>query len=203
MTKPLTIYGDQRSGNCMKVYWTASLLGVAFEWIDVDVLSGETRERDFLSINPAGQLPAVVFADGSTLAQSNAIILHLAREHKQLLPKDSYLRAKVDEWLFWEQYSHEPVIAVRRFQKLFLGKDDADIDPGLLDRGNAALALMDAHLATRDYFVGGALSVADIALFAYTHIAPEGGFELQPYPHIQRWIQRLENDLAITKKDAA
>ena len=142
----LTVYGDNRSGNCLKVKWTADRLGLAYEWIETDVMKAETRTAEFLAMNPAGQVPTVVLDDGRPLAQSNAIIVHLA-EGSPLIPTDSYWRAKMFEWLFWEQYSHEPYVAVRRYQMRYLGKAEADLDPRLTIGGEAALGRMQAWLA--------------------------------------------------------
>jgi len=197
MSAPLQIYGDRISGNCLKVLYTAEYVGRDFVWRDVDVLKRESRTEDFLKLSPAGQVPIVVTEDGRVLAQSNAIIGWLA-EGSALIPADAFERAKMYEWLFWEQYSHEPLIAVRRFQKLYLKKSDDQIDPDLLLQGKAALGLMDRHLANRDYFVGGALSLADIALLAYTRLAHEGGFDLDEFPNVRAWVARCESDLNIT-----
>lgn len=198
MNGKLHIYGDNRSGNCLKVRWTAEHLGVPYSWSDVDVLSGTTRTEEFLKINPSGQVPAVVLPDGRTLSQSNAIIVYLAGlSNSALLPTDLYERAKVNEWLFWEQYSHEPAIAVRRFQKSFLNKADDEIDPQLLAKGRRALGQMELALQGCDFLVGDALTVADIALVAYTRVAHEGGFDLKDFPNIRGWIARVERALAI------
>ena len=198
MTGRLHVYGDNRSGNCLKVRWTAEHLGVPYEWSDVDVLSGSTRTEEFLKINPSGQVPAVVLPDGRTLSQSNAIIVYLAGlSNSALLPTDLYERAKVNEWLFWEQYTHEPAIAVRRFQKSFLNKTDDEIDPQLLAKGRRALGQMELALQGRDYLVGASVTVADIALVAYTRVAHEGGFDLAEFPNVRSWIARVERDLAI------
>lgn len=198
------IYGDRVSGNCLKVKWTADYLGADYEWRDLSVVDGETRTESFLEINPAGQVPAVVLPSGQTLAQSNAIILYLNQVFDgDLLPDDDYLRGKVFEWLFWEQYSHEPAIAVRRFQKAYLKKPDDEIDPALLTKGHAALSHLERLLSENRYIVGGALSLADIALLAYTRTAPEGGFSLDPYPSIRAWIARAERDLSIPSAEAA
>jgi len=200
----LKIYGDERSGNCLKVKWTAEHLGVDYEWIDVDVLSGTTRTEEFLALNPSGQVPAVILADGRVLSQSNAIIVYLAGlNDSALLPSDLYARAKVDEWLFWEQYSHEPCIAVRRFQKSMLGKAEDEIDPQLLVKGRRALGQMELALQGATYLVGDALTVADIALVAYTRVAHEGGFDLSEFPAVRAWIARVERDLAIDQAEAA
>ena len=201
MARKLKIYGDGISGNCLKVKWTADLLGVKYDWIETDVLKAQSRTPEFLKLNPAGQVPAVVLRDGRALAQSNAIILYLNRVYKGgLLPKGEYARAKVFEWLFWEQYSHETAIAVRRFHKAYLNKPDSEIDPKLMDKGVAALTLMEAALQKSPYLVGDKLTLADIALVAYTRVAPEGGFDLSPYPALRTWIARVERDLGIKKK---
>ena len=150
----LRIYGDPRSGNCLKVKWTAQYLDIPYEWIDVDVMTGVTRTPEFLGINPAGQVPTVILEDGRPLAQSNAIILYLA-EGSDLIPSDAYDRAKMLEWMFWEQYSHEPTIAVVRFQVAFLGKSRDELEPRLIERGEAALARMEEALAASPFLVGG------------------------------------------------
>ena len=194
----LKIYGDGISGNCLKVKWTADLLGLKYDWIETSVLSGETRTPEFLKLNPAGQVPAVVLENGETLAQSNAIILYLNRVYKGgLLPKGELARGKVFEWLFWEQYSHETAIAVRRFHKRYLNKPDSEIDPKLMEKGIAALTRLEEALQNTDYLVGDKLTLADIALVAYTRVAPEGGFDLSPYPALVKWIARVERDLGI------
>jgi glutathione S-transferase len=190
----LTIYGDSISGNCLKVKFVADWLGLPHDWVEVSVVNRETRTPEFLALNPAGQVPVARFADNRVLAQSNAIILHLA-ENSALVPKDAFDRALMFQWLFWEQYSHEPVIAVRRFQKLYLNKPDTEIDPGLLPRGEKLLAQMESHLADRDYFVGAQMTLADIALVAYTRLAPQGGFVLPP--RVADWVRRIETDLKI------
>ena len=124
----MRIYGDSISGNCLKVKWAADYLHLPYDWAETGVLTGETRSAAFLAINPAGQVPVVIFADGRPLAQSNAIILHLA-EGSDLIPADAYDRARMFEWLFWEQYSHEPYVAVARFQVKYLGRPVESLDP--------------------------------------------------------------------------
>jgi glutathione S-transferase len=193
----LVIYGDPRSGNCLKVKWTAQRLGAPFEWRDVDIMTGYTRTPEFLAINPAGQVPTVILDNGKPLAQSNAIILHLA-EGSDLIPADPFERAKMLEWLFWEQYSHETAIAVARFQMLFLGHRRDQLDPLLIKRGWAALERLELGLAPGPYLLGARLSLADVSLVAYTRWAHEGGFDLQPYPKVRAWVSRLEQDLNIT-----
>ena len=193
----LTIYGDRISGNCLKVKWVADYLGIPYRWVDVDVVKRETRTPEFLALFPAGQVPAVVLSDERTLTQSNAIILHLA-EGSDLIPSDAYDRATMLQFMFWEQYSHEPTIAVRRFHKHYLGKSEADIDPALMPKGNAALALMNARLeANGGWFAGGTLTLADVALVAYTRVAHEGGFDLTNYPAVSAWVKRVETSLRI------
>ena len=192
----MKIYGDSTSGNCLKVKWLLQRQGVAHDWVELDVMSGRTRSPEYVALNPAGQVPLVVFDDGRTLAQSNAILLHFG-EGSDLIPADAYDRARMLEWLFWEQYSHEPYIAVRRFQLQYLKRDPAQLDPKLLERGNAALQRMELALAASDYLVDGRLSLADIALVAYTRLADTGGFDLGPYPAVQAWVARVERDLGL------
>ena len=188
----LTVFGDNRSGNCLKVKWLLDRLGHDYRWVETDVTSGATRSTEFLAMNPAGQVPAVVLEDGRTLAQSNAIIGWFG-EGSAFVPTDPWARAKMYEWLFWEQYSHEPYIAVARFQRSFLGKAADEIEPRLMERGRAALARMEAALTgTACWLVGDGPTLADLALVAYTRVADEGGFDLGPYPAIRRWIGRVE-----------
>ena len=187
----MDIYGDSISGNCLKVKWTANLLGLSYRWIETSALTGETRTPAYLAMNPAGQVPLVRFADATILAQSNAIILHFA-EGSPLIPTDVHQRAKMYEWMFWEQYSHEPYVAVARFQVRYLGKAASEIEPRIVERGKGALKLLEDSLSGRDFLVGDALSLADIALVAYTRVAHEGGFDMRDYPAVQRWIARVE-----------
>lgn len=191
------VYGDLRSGNCLKVKWVLDRTRRAYEWVPVDIMAGESRTPDFLALNPAGQVPAVVLEDGRPLAQSNAIVLHFA-EGTDLVPRDSYARAQMLEWLFWEQYSHEPYIAVRRFQMLYQGREAADLDPKLEERGLQALARMEAQLGEADWLAGGdSASCADLCLLAYTRMAGDGGFELGAFPAVAGWIARTEAALDI------
>jgi glutathione S-transferase len=190
------VYGDSISGNCLKVKWTLEYLDLPYSWLETDILQGESRTADFLTMNPAGQVPTVVLADGRPLAQSNAIIVHLA-EGSPLIPADPYDRARMFEWLFWEQYSHEPYIAVARFQ-VHLGKPVAELDPKLVDRGHGALKRLDEALTEGGFLVGEAVSLADVALVAYTRWAHEGGFDLAAYPAVKAWVGRVEAALSIT-----
>jgi glutathione S-transferase len=187
----MEIYGDSISGNCLKVKWTADWIGLPYRWTETNVLTGETRTPAYLAMNPAGQVPLVRFDDGRTLAQSNAIILHFA-EGSTLIPADPYQRAKMHEWLFWEQYSHEPYVAVARFHVRYLGKSPSELEPRIVERGKGALKLLDDALEGRDFLADDALSLADIALVAYTRVANEGGFDLDDYPSVRRWIARVE-----------
>ena len=187
----LTVYGDIRSGNCLKVKWLLDRLGRDYRWVETDVTVGATRSAEFLARNPAGQVPAVVLDDDRVLAQSNAIIGWLG-EGTAFIPADPYDRARMYEWLFWEQYSHEPYIAVVRFQRLLAGRRADEIEPRLMERGHAALARMEAALTGADWLVGNGPTLADLALVAYTRVAHEGDFDLAAYPAIQRWIVRVE-----------
>lgn len=193
----LKIYGDSASGNCLKVKWTARRLGLDYSWVEIDLMKGETRTPEFLAINPAGQVPVVVLEDGRPLAQSNAILLHLA-QGSDLIPADAYERAQMLEWLFWEQYSHEPYVAVARFRVRYEGQAVEDLDPKLVARGASALQRLEDGLSTGQFLVGDQLSLADVALVAYTRLAGEGGFDLSCYPKVQAWIARVETDLPIT-----
>jgi glutathione S-transferase len=192
----MTVFGDSISGNCLKVKFVADQLGLPYDWVEISVLKGETRTAEFLAMNPAGQVPVVLFADNGVLAQSNAIILHLA-ENTDLIPADAFERAQMYQWLFWEQYSHEPAIAVLRFQKHYLKKADDAIDPGLRPRCLKVLGLMDSHLEGRSYFVGAKLSLADIALVAYTRFAHQADLDLAGYSHLRGWVERVEHDLKL------
>ncbi|MBA3048296.1 MAG: glutathione S-transferase family protein [Alphaproteobacteria bacterium] len=193
----LTVYGDIRSGNCLKVKWLLDRLGRDYRWVETDVLSGATRRADFLARNPAGQVPAVVLEDGRALAQSNAILGWLG-EGTVYVPADAYDRARMYEWLFWEQYSHEPCIAVVRFQRLLGGKRPDEIEPRLMERGHAALARMEVALAQADWLVGAGPTLADLALVAYTRVAHEGDFDLTGYPAVRAWVARVEGAFGIS-----
>ena len=192
----LKIYGDSISGNCLKVKWTADRLGLDYEWVEIDLLKGETQTPQFRAINPAGQVPVVVLPDGRPLAQSNAIILHLA-EGSDLIPTDSYDRARMLEWMFWEQYSHEPYVAVARFHVVYQGRPFAELDPKLVAKGASALQRLEDGLDGAQFLAGDQLSLADVALVAYTRLAGEGGFDLALYPKVQAWIVRVEAALPI------
>ncbi len=195
----MTLYGDSISGNCLKTKWTAEYLDIEHDWVEINVVEGGTRSDAFMTMNPSGQVPVLRLPDGRILPQSNAIILYLAEigGGGDLIPTDPFEKAKMMSWLFWEQYSHEPYIAVRRFRKLFLSQADEELDPQLLARGRRALGVMELQLTFSNYFVGDALTLADIALVAYTRVADEGGFDLSEFPNVQRWIARVETDLGV------
>jgi glutathione S-transferase len=190
------IYGDSISGNCLKVKYTADHLGLDYQWVATDIVAGETRTPEFLALNAAGQVPMVVLDDGRALAQSNAIIEFLA-EGSPLLPADPFERAKVHEWLFWEQYSHEPYVAVCRFAMVYQGRSREQREAWRVERGEAALDLMERWLEGNPWFVGVRLTIADVALLAYTRLAHEGGFDLSSRPCLRAWIGRCESELAI------
>lgn len=192
----IKIYGDLASGNCLKVKYTCDFLRMQYEWMPVDILKGETRTPAFRAFNPMAQVPVVVFPDGRSLAQSNAIIGFLA-EGSSLIPLDAFGRAKVNEWLFWEQYSHEPYIAVCRFHMYYAGKSRETREGWRVERGELALDLMDRLLENREWLAADALTVADISLLAYTRLAAEGGFDLSDRGHLARWIDRCERVLSI------
>jgi glutathione S-transferase len=185
----MKVYGDMRSGNCLKVKYVSDYLGIPYDWQEVDVMSGSTRSAEFRALNPAGQIPLVRFDDGRLLSQSNAIMLYLARG-SDLIFDDPWQTAKMNEWLFWEQYSHEPSIAVVRFMRALKKLPDHEIPAALVAKGNAALDLMETHLHDCPFFVGGRVSIADVALLAYTQFAEGGGFSLEARPRITAWIER-------------
>jgi len=193
---PFTLYGDRRSGNCLKVVDVADFLGLDYRFADVDIMKGESRTPEFLAVNPSGQVPAVDFGGGRTLAQSNAVLVHLA-EGTSLLPAGAFERAKVLEWLFWEQYSHEPYVAVCRFQMVYQGKSSEEREGWRVARAEAALDHMERQLAGKPFLVGTRLTIADIALLAYTRLAGEGGFELSARPDLTAWIARCESALGL------
>lgn len=185
-------YGMKLSGNCYKVQLALEQLQLPYRWVEVDALYGETRTPEYLARNANGKVPLLEIEPGKYLPESNAILCYLAAD-SALLPNDRYEHAQVLQWMFFEQYSHEPYIAVARVINAFLPPEDgrrADL-PCLNERGNQALAVMEHHLATRTYFVGERYSVADIALYAYTHCAADGGFDLSRYPAVSAWLARV------------
>ena len=186
----MRLYDYLPSGNSYKVRWVMSHLGLPYIHVDVDIHKGDTQSEEFLALNPAGQIPLLVLEDGRPLAESNAIIRYLA-EGSSLLPNDPYDYANMLQWQFWEQYRHEPAIAVARYICNYARESRSGELVQLMPKGEAALAVMDAHLATRDWFVGEHCSLADVSLYAYTHVAGEGGFDLSQYPAVQAWLSRF------------
>ncbi len=192
----LTLYGMTDSGNCYKPRLLLAKLRVPFRHVEISTVDGGTRTADYLARNPNGKVPLLEFEDGRTLAESNAILLHLA-EGTRILPTDAYERALAYQWLFFEQYSHEPQIAVRRslikYPHLAAAASEKRM-AALLDGGNKALAVMEQRLARAPFFAGEGLSVADIALYAYTHDAESAGFELARFPFVSAWLARVAAD---------
>ena len=193
----LTVYADLGSGNCHKVIWVAEYLALPHRVVALEVASGGARTPEFLAVNPWGKVPAVVLEDGRLLTESNAIISYLA-EGSDLIPADRFDRARMLQWMFWEQYSHEPVIAVRRYKMHFLHLAESELDPALLTRGNAALAELQRNLAGGGFLAGDRVSLADVALVAYTRLAHEGGFTLADFPAVRDWVARVETALRIS-----
>lgn len=193
---PYRVYGDSRSGNCMKVRWMLELSGRDYEWHAVDILNGGTRTEAFLALNPNGRVPVLQRADGSCLAESNAILYYLA-DGTPWLPSATFERARVLQWQCFEQYSHEPYIAVARFIRVYLGlpaSRRAEYE-SKLPGGYEALAVMERHLARERWFVGATPTIADISLYAYTHVADEAGFDLAAYPAVRAWLARMAEAL--------
>ena len=193
MTDVIRFYGDSISGNCYKLQLAAAELDIDYEWQELDILSGATQTDEFLALNPNGKVPLMVLPDGRALAESNAILSWLA-DGSPLAGGDRFGRASVLQWLFFEQYSHEPFIATSRFIMKYLGSPpDRQADlmakrPG----GYKALAVMERQLGAAEFIANDAFSIADIALYAYTHVAHEGGFDLGDYPAVRRWLRRVE-----------
>jgi len=192
----MRVYGDRNSGNCQKVSITADFLNIPYEWVDIDITKNESRSEAFLKRTPMGQVPVIELDDGRCLAQSNAIIRYLANG-SALLPADPFAQAKIDELLFWEQYSHEPYVATTRYHMVYLGRTKDQREPMRVERGEKALDLMETMIKGRTWFAGEALSVADIALIAYTRLAHEGGFDMASRPRVMAWIGRAEKALGL------
>ena len=190
----LKVYGDVWSGNCYKVKLALTQLGLTFTWVPIDTMKGESRTPEFLAKNPNGRVPTLELDDGTCLAESNAILWYLA-EGTPLVPDSRLARGQALQWMFFEQYSHEPNIATSRYIIRYLGNPPekkaalaARVEPGY-----AALGVMETHLKANDWFAGGHYSIADIALYAYTHCAAEGGFDLARFPAIRAWLARVES----------
>lgn len=188
------VYGDIHSGNCYKIKLLMRLLGIEHEWIHVDIMKGESHAPEFLAMNPNGKIPVVRLPGGRYLAESNAILNYLA-EGTEYLPASRYERARVLQWQFFEQYSHEPYIATSRYILRYLGRPPEE-ERRLQEKsapGYRALDVMERHLSSRRFFVGDRYTIADITLYAYTHVAHEGGFDLSKYSNIRAWFGRVEN----------
>jgi len=189
----LRLHDFGESGNAYKVRLLLSQLEIPFERVEVDILKGGSRTPEFLAKNPNGRVPVLEWPDGRCLAESNAILFHLA-EGTPFLPEDAWQRAQVLQWLFFEQYSHEPYIAVVRFWHFAeLVDEHRDELPAKMQRGVDALRVMETHLAERPFFVDGRYTIADVALYAYTHVAHEGGFDLGALPSVTRWLARVRS----------
>jgi glutathione S-transferase len=189
----MTLYDYMDSGNGYKCRLVLAHLGIPFKLVLRDILKGETRSDEFLKKNPNGRIPCLELEDGSFLFESGAIIWYLA-EGSRLAPKDRKARGETLQWMFFEQYSHEPFIAVARFWKHYLPKLSAlqEMDlPNRMKGGYAALDVMEKHLAKNEFFVGNSFGLADIALYAYTHVAHEGEFDLSKYTNINAWMKRV------------
>jgi len=188
----LRVYGVSESGNCYKVKLLLTQLGFGFEWVEVDLLGGETRAPAYLAKNPNGRVPLLQLGEDQYLPESNAILYYLA-EGSDFLPDTRLERAQALQWMFFEQYSHEPYIATSRFIVHFLGQ--AEQQRAVLEQkrqpGYAALDIMEAHLADKMFFVAEQYSIADVSLYAYTHVAGEGGFDLGSYAAIGAWLERV------------
>ena len=189
----LKIYGDSRSGNCYKIQLLCAEMGIDYDWQEVDILAGDTRTPQFLAMNANGRIPLLALPDGRFLPESNAILYYLA-DGSEFFAGDAFARAEIMQWMFFEQYSHEPYIATSRFIIKYLG-NPRDKQVALEEKkvgGLAALDIMEQQLTDQSFLTGDKFNIADIALYAYTHVADEGGFELDDFPRILEWIERIE-----------
>ncbi|WOD38958.1 glutathione S-transferase family protein [Nodosilinea sp. E11] len=188
------VFGDMLSGNCYKIKLLMQFLGIEHEWVHIDILAGETHTEEFKQINPNARIPVIQLADGKYLWESNAILNYLA-EDTLFLPQENYRKSQVLQWQFFEQYSHEPYIATARYINKYLGlpKERAAEYHAKQAGGHKALSVMEQHLAENKFFVGDTVTIADISLYAYTHVADEGGFDLSEYVNIQRWFRDFEH----------
>ncbi len=198
----MKVYGDRRSGNCDKVRFALDYLGQPYAWIEVDSVQGGTRTPEFLAKNPLGQVPVIEFSDGRCLAQSNAILRHVANG-TQLLPTDQWVSAKIDEWMFWEANNHEFFIAGCISCMTYMGMSKSDRSPMRVERGNQALDIMERHLERADWLVETGFTIADIALIAYTRQAHLGGFDMNLRPRLRAWVDRCEHELGLKSEEEA
>jgi glutathione S-transferase len=192
----LVLYDSPVSGNCYKVRLLLAHLGIRYERQTMDVIDRSNRPEVLGGLNPSLRVPTIVLDDGRPLAESNAILWYFG-EGTRFVPSDAYERAQMLQWMFFEQYEHEPAIAVARFWLAYSGKPKKEFEerlPGWTKAGHRALAAMEGHLNGRDYLVDGGLTLADISLYAYTHVAHEGGFELERYPAVRRWLERVASE---------
>jgi glutathione S-transferase len=192
MPAMITLYDYLDSGNGFKIRLLLAHLKLPYRWIEKDILANQTRTPEFLAKNPNGRIPALELEDGTVIAESNAILWYLA-EGSPFIPDNRLRRAQVLQWMFFEQYSHEPYVATPRFIVKHMPADSprhAEL-PDRMARGRAALAVMDSHLTREPFFVGGTYTLADIALYAYTHVCPEAGFDLAPYKAVRAWMERI------------
>ena len=199
----MLLYNSPVSGNCYKVRLLLAQLGLEYETVDVSVVDRSNRSELLGDLNPGLRVPTLVLDDGRPLAESNAILWYFA-DGTPYLPDDPYGRAQVLQWQFFEQYSHEPYLAVVRFWLRYSGEPERYTEriPGRMPGGYAALDAMERHLDGRVFLVGDRYSIADIALYAYTHVADEGGFDLEPYPAIRAWLERVASQPGHVKIDA-
>lgn len=190
----MKVYGDTQSGNCYKIKLLMAMLNIEHEWIEVDILAGETQSESFIKKNPNGKIPLLELNDGRVLSESNAI-LHYLVTGTAFASDNAYQNAKILQWQFFEQYSHEPYIAVARYIAKYLGLPDdrkADYQSKQVG-GHKALKVMESQLQQTPYLVGDDITIADISLYGYTHVADEGGFDLTNYPAINRWIKQIQS----------
>jgi glutathione S-transferase len=186
------LYDSPVSGNCYKVRLLLAHLGIPYERQTMDVVDRSNRREALGELNPALRVPTLVLDDGRSLAESGAILWYFA-DGTQFVPQDTYERAQVLQWMFFEQYDHEPAIAVARFWLAYSGQPESVADrlEGWQKQGNRALGAMERHLDRREWFVGDSMTIADIALYAYTHVADEGGFDLEPFRAVRSWLERV------------
>lgn len=194
MTKQIEVYGDSISGNCYKIQLLCAQLGIDHVWHELDLMSGAARTDEFRAMNPNGKTPLLKLADGRFLPESNAILYYLA-QGSALVADDAYEMANILSWMFFEQHSHEPFIAEARFIVVYLGNPPEKQEEleGKRPGGYRALKVMNNHLENNDFFANNKYSIADIALYVYTHKAHEGGFSLVKYPNVREWLARVEN----------